>query len=88
MKTQRALSWAGLGVLLGVACSFPVNPNTARFACGISEECGTGFSCHPQTGKDAGVCFPESDCGAETCNGLDDDCDGQVDASPTGPVCP
>jgi len=47
-------------------------------ACGTDADCATGNSCV------AGVCTARLECVAETCNAIDDDCDGTVDDGDPG----
>ncbi len=69
---------AALGFGLGVACSFGINPDTARFSCAEQADCGAGFECKAQTAG-GGLCFRAGECSEETCDGKDNDCDGVVD---------
>ncbi len=51
-------------------------PLDARFACQSDADCGgDGLVCAPHPGDHGVCCLPV----AETCNGLDDDCDGGID---------
>jgi hypothetical protein len=67
------------GLLWMAACSFPIDPDSNRFACEDNDACGKGYECRAQTGQDAGICFPEGQCLQEACDGQDNDCDGVVD---------
>jgi hypothetical protein len=66
-----------------LACTFPVNPDQSDFSCTTDADCGSDWVCVVQRAPgplfELGVCFPSSQCTAETCNGKDDDCDGVVD---------
>ncbi len=61
------------------ACRSSVDPNKGLFQCTRSSDCGDGWQC---VGHFSGVayCHKEGTCALnEVCNGLDDNCDGQVD---------
>jgi hypothetical protein len=64
---------------LGLAgCSLGINPDTSRFSCDTNKDCGAHFECIAQLAG-GGRCFREGECHPETCNGVDDDCDGGID---------
>jgi hypothetical protein len=77
---RHHLLGAFAALLLPLAgCSFPVDADTAKINCGPDADCPSGQVCVTQVLTGQGICFLASQCGAETCNGLDDDCDGVVD---------
>jgi hypothetical protein len=56
-----------------------INPNEGRFSCTADVDCGTGYQCRPQF-LGPSRCFRPSECtDEETCNGVDDNCDGRID---------
>lgn len=79
----RSASTALLALLTLVGCKSAVDPDKARFGCAVDDDCGAGFVCKTQV-TDAGLCFKPSECTDESCNGLDDDCDGAIDESFAG----
>ncbi|MGQ0506246.1 MAG: hypothetical protein ACT4TC_13120 [Myxococcaceae bacterium] len=74
-------SFRAVGVLVTVVwlgCSFGIDPQSNRFACANDTVCGSGYECRHQA-VDGGICFKLGECGTETCDGVDNDCDGVVD---------
>jgi hypothetical protein len=58
-----------------------VDPDAGRFSCAADAECGEGFTCRPQHAG-GGRCFRVGECAdAETCDGVDENCDGRIDES-------
>lgn len=82
-KTQiasAAISALGLLAIVPFACRLNVDVGGATFKCATDDDCGKGYVCRPQRGRDVGFCFKEGACrDSETCNGEDDDCNGAVD---------
>jgi hypothetical protein len=82
---MRSLFVVGAVALSLVACKSSVDPDTARFSCTSSVDCGAGYECRPQfapTGALPGRCFKVGQCkDTETCDGADENCDGRVDES-------
>lgn len=74
---MRAALCAAL--LLGVGCNWGPDPDAGQFSCNVTLDCGRGFECRPQYAGGLGQCHRVGECGEESCNGLDDDCDGAVD---------
>lgn len=56
-----------------------LNPNSGRFSCQTTPDCGEGFECRPQfAGKSR--CFKVGECvETELCDGADQNCDGRID---------
>ena len=80
MDTLRhALLWGAL-LLAGPGCTFNVDPDQGLFSCAEDPDCGPDFECRPQAAG-GGLCYREGECGTETCDGLDHDCDGAVDCA-------
>src|SRR5688500_8680325 len=77
-----------VGFAVGVACSFGIDPDRARFACAVDGDCGEGFECKPQL-SGGGICYRAGQCTAEACDGQDNDCNGAVDdaLSEVGTLC-
>jgi hypothetical protein len=76
MKLRLAALFAA-GAL--ASCKVDIDPNQARFSCTSDKECGSAYVCRPQLAG-GGICFKAGACAdIETCNGLDDDCDGAAD---------
>ncbi|HYV49342.1 MAG TPA: hypothetical protein VFA20_31000 [Myxococcaceae bacterium] len=63
---------------LGASCLFGIDPNQNRFSCAEDKDCGAGFECRPQAAG-GGLCYRVGECTDEVCDGLDNNCDGQVD---------
>lgn len=61
------------------ACRVEVDPNAGHFSCESAADCGKGYECITQLLREGGLCYPEGLCVAETCNELDDDCNGVAD---------
>lgn len=71
---------AAFGAVAGyLACSIGVDPDKGRYSCDADPDCGPGFECRAQASEDRGRCFAIGECGDESCNGRDDDCDGETD---------
>ncbi len=62
-----------------VGCHSSVDPNQGTFSCVNTADCGQGYECRAQFAG-GGRCFKLGVCtDHETCNGLDDNCDGRID---------
>ncbi len=70
-----------LAPLFLLNCATRSDPNQGRYSCATDADCGQGYECHAQFAGGA-LCFKAGTCVAdESCNGLDDTCDGRVDES-------
>ena len=80
MASRGVVVAAAVGALVGavVGCKSSVDPDQGRFSCTADGDCGDGFQCVPRFDKGA-FCFKKGTCVAETCTGLDDNCNGAVD---------
>ncbi len=68
-----------LAVLLSLLSCQQLNPNSGRFSCAASSDCGEGFECRPQFAG-GGRCFRVGECiDSEKCDGADENCDGRID---------
>lgn len=77
---KRLAVVTAVGFFVGLACR-NVDPNKGTFSCEKAEDCGAGFQCRPQFAG-GGRCFADGLCNdQESCNGVDDTCDGRVDES-------
>lgn len=78
-----------LTVLALARCSFGIDPDAGHFSCVTAADCAAGQECVPQAdggNNGNGLCYTVGACIPESCNGLDDDCDGVVDDhDPCGP---
>ncbi|MGZ3457333.1 MAG: MopE-related protein [Archangium sp.] len=76
---MKAFSSLLCGLLLAVCaagCWVPELPDDTVFSCDTDADCAEdGVVCLPRAGQSGYCCKPV----AETCNGRDDDCDGQTD---------
>jgi hypothetical protein len=73
---KRAL----LAAAFAAACTAKIDPDALRFGCSSDADCGKGYACKPQLVQERGVCYRPEECAeAESCNELDDDCNGAVD---------
>jgi hypothetical protein len=71
--------WPWLFLLGTSTCVPQTSPERGRYACLSDGDCGEGYECRAQFDR-GGLCFKRGLCDvAESCNGLDDDCDGRVD---------
>lgn len=73
------LSLAGFAIGFGFGCR-NVDPDKGIYSCATTADCGANFECRPLFGSMNGRCFTIGFCkDEETCNGLDDNCDGRTD---------
>jgi hypothetical protein len=61
------------------ACRVEADPDAGHFSCEDATDCGKGFECIAQLLRPRGLCYLEGQCVTETCNQLDDDCNGVAD---------
>jgi len=68
-----------LFTLLLAACRLSTDPDVHTYSCTTAADCGSGWECRPQFAGGS-RCFKQGQCvDTESCNGLDDNCDGRVD---------
>ncbi len=80
-KGWRRLALVAVSLLGAASCGLRSDPDKGRYSCSADADCGAGFTCRAQA-SGGGLCFKPDECAApETCNGVDDDCDGRVDQS-------
>lgn len=84
MNVSVRLGFVALGAAaLLWACKVDIDIAKGKFSCLNQKDCAAGYACILQGDKVRdlpGFCFKEGTCGAaESCNGVDDTCNGLVD---------